>query len=73
MLLARDLTEQVIGLAIEVHRSTGPGLLESVYESCLCHEFEQAGITFQRQAGIPISYKGLQLEEGFRADILVDC
>ena len=72
MLLARDLTEQVIGLAIEVHRVAGPGLLESVYEACLCHELEQAGIPFERQARIPIIYNNVQLNEGFRGDILVD-
>jgi GxxExxY protein len=71
MLLARELTEQVIGLAIEVHRLTGPGMLESVYESCLCHELEQAGINFERQVGIPVTYKGVRFDEGFRADILV--
>jgi len=71
MLLARQLTEQVIGLAIEVHRVTGPGMLESVYEGCLCHELAQAGIAFDRQVGIPVTYKGVQFEEGFRADILV--
>ena len=70
MLLARELTEQVIGLAIEVHRVTGPGML--VYESCLCHELTQAGIAFERQVGIPVIYKGVQFDEGFRADILVD-
>ena len=57
MLLARELTEQVIGLAIEVHRLTGPGMLESVYEGCLCHELQQAEIAFQRQAGIPVTSK----------------
>ena len=72
MLLARELTERVIGLAIEVHRLTGPGMLESVYEGCLCHELQQADIAFQRQAGIPVTYKAVQFDEGFRADILVD-
>jgi GxxExxY protein len=66
------LTERVIGLAIEVHRLTGPGMLESVYEGCLCYELGQAGITFERQAGIPVAYKGVQFDEGFRADILVE-
>ena len=70
MLLARELTQRVIGLAIEVHRLTGPGMLESVYEGCLCHALQQ--IAFQRQAGIPVSYKGAQFDEGFRADILLD-
>ena len=76
MLLARELTERVIGRAIEVHprvaRLTGLGMLELVYEGCLCHELEQAEIVLQRQAGIPVTYKGVQFDEGFRADILVD-
>lgn len=72
MLLAQGLTERVIGLAIEVHRTIGPGLLESVYEGCLCHEPEQAGLAFQRQPGVPVVYKGVRFEEGFRADILVE-
>ena len=72
MLLARELSERVIGMAIEVHRATGPGMLESVYEGCLCHELECAGVAFQRQPGIPVNYKGVQFDEGFRADILVD-
>jgi GxxExxY protein len=72
MLLARELTERVIGLAIEVHRLIGPGMLESVYEGCLCYELGQAGIAFERQTGIPVAYKGVQFDEGFRADILVD-
>lgn len=72
MLMARELTEQVIGLAIDVHRLTGPGMLESVYEGCLCHELAQAGIPFERQVGIPVTYNGVRFDEGFRADILVD-
>jgi len=62
MLLARELTERIIGLAVEVHRLTGPGMLESVYEGCLCHELQQAEIAFQRQAGIPVTYKGAQFD-----------
>jgi GxxExxY protein len=71
MLLAQDLTERVIGLAIEVHRQTGPGLPESVYEGWLCYEFERAGIEFKRQVGVPVTYKGMRLDEGFRADVVV--
>jgi GxxExxY protein len=66
-----DLSERVIGLAIEVHRTIGPGLLESVYEGCLCQELKRAGIPFQRQARIPVIYKGTTIPLGFRADILV--
>ncbi len=71
MLEHRDLTERIIGLAIEVHRQTGPGLLESVYAACMAFELEQAGIPLQRQLGIPVFYKGTQLPLGFRADLLV--
>jgi GxxExxY protein len=67
-----SLTERVIGLAMGVHRDTCPGLLESVYERCLCHELHQAGIPFERQAAVPVVYKGLRLDEGFRSDIVVD-
>jgi GxxExxY protein len=68
----RALTEHVIGLAIEVHRTTGPGLLESVYTECLCLELEQAGIPFETQTMIPVFYKGRIIPLGFRADIVVD-
>ena len=71
MLMAGDLTERVIGLAIEVHRHTGPGLLESVYEQCLCHELHDTGIPFERQVAIPLIYKSVPIADGFRADIVV--
>jgi len=66
------LTERIIGLAIEVHRKTGPGLLESVYAACLCFELEHAGIPLSRQVSIPVTYKGMSIPLGFRADIPVD-
>lgn len=72
MLVAERLTEQLIGHAITVHRLTGPGLLESVYEQCLCHEFREVGLTFQRQAPIPITYRGMNLGDGFKADLIVE-
>jgi GxxExxY protein len=72
MLIAEELTQRIIGLAIEVHRNTGRGLLESVYEQCLCFELRQADLPFERQVGIPVLYKGIVFDEGFRADILVD-
>ena len=71
MILAEPLTDRVIGLAIEVHRHTGPGLLESVYEQCLCRELTEAGIAFARQVAIPILYKGIAIGDGFKADIIV--
>jgi GxxExxY protein len=71
MLLAEKLTERIIALAIEVHRNAGRGLLESVYEQCLCYELQQADLPFERQVGIPVIYKGLRMAEGFRADLVV--
>jgi GxxExxY protein len=67
-----QLTERIIGAAIEVHRNTGPGLLESVYEECLCYELSQLGLNFQRQVRLPIAYKGIKLDCGFKMDLLVE-
>jgi GxxExxY protein len=66
-----QLTEQVIGAAIEVHRTLGPGLLESAYEECLCRELTLREIPFDRQRSLPVMYKGLQLDCGYRVDVLV--
>jgi GxxExxY protein len=71
MLTHEALTERVIGLAILVHKELGPGLLESVYETCLAFELERAGIAFKRQVAMPIVYHGLRLHSGFRADLLI--
>jgi GxxExxY protein len=71
MLLAESLTEQVIGLAIGVHRSTGPGLLEGVYEQCLCVELRRAAIAFARQVPIPVLYMGERVGDGLKADVVV--
>ena len=65
------LTQQVIGAAIEVHRTLGPGLLESAYETCLCHELALRQIPYERQKVLPITYKGIALDDGYRLDILV--
>jgi GxxExxY protein len=64
-------TGAIIAAAIEVHRALGPGLLESVYEECLCRELELRGIPFARQVPIPVEYKGVSSECGYRVDILV--
>ena len=72
MLEYRALTERVIGLAIDVHRTIGPGLLESVYADCLTDELQAACIPCQREVAIPVVYKGRRLDKGFRADLLVD-
>jgi len=71
MLTGDALTRRIIGLAIDVHRHFGPGLLETVYEQCLCLELTQAGIPYERQAPLPVIYKNMRLETAFRADILV--
>jgi GxxExxY protein len=55
-----------------VHRELGPGLLESAYEACLCHELFQTGLKFERQKVIPISYKGIKLDAGYRLDLVVE-
>ncbi|NWG39479.1 MAG: GxxExxY protein [Hydrogenophilaceae bacterium] len=66
------LTESIIGAAIEVHRALGPGLLESAYEQCLSHELDLRGISFKRQVNLPLEYKGLALDCGYRKDLLVE-
>ena len=66
-----SLTESIIGAAIEVHRALGPGLLESAYEECLCHELTERRIPFERQRHLPVEYKGIHLDCGYRLDLLV--
>jgi len=72
VLIQEELTEQIIGAAVEVHRELGPGLLESAYEESLCHELHLREIKFQRQLDLPVGYKGLKLDCGYRLDIVVD-
>ena len=67
-----QITEKIIGCAIEVHIHLGPGLLESAYEECLAYELQNAGLTVERQKPIPVVYKEIKLECGYRIDILVD-
>jgi GxxExxY protein len=71
MLLEQQITEAIIGAAIEVHRELGPGLLESAYEECFCHELHLRGLDFQRQVELPVAYKGLKLDCGYRLDVVV--
>ena len=65
-------TEAVIGAAIEVHKHLGPGLLESAYEECLCHELKLRNIPFERQVPLPVNYKGIELNCSYRIDLLVN-
>jgi GxxExxY protein len=67
-----ELSKRVIGCALEVHRHLGPGLLESSYEQCLAHELSCAKLPFQLQVGLPLQYKSLRLDCGYRIDLLVD-
>jgi GxxExxY protein len=67
-----EITEKIIGAAIEVHRALGPGLLESAYEECLCHELTLRELAFERQKPLPVEYKGVKLDCGYRLDLLVE-
>jgi GxxExxY protein len=67
-----ELTDKIIGAAIEVHRHLGPGLLEAVYEECLCYELSQTGLKFQRQVHLPINYKGIKFESAYKMDLVVE-
>jgi GxxExxY protein len=66
-----ELSSKIIGAAIEVHKALGPGLLESAYEECLCHELSLRGFSFERQKPLPVVYKGKQLDCGYRLDLVV--
>ena len=72
MLKGNQLTNEVIGSAIEVHRNLGPGLLESTYEECMAFYLRQRGLTVERQLELPILYKGSQLEQNYRIDLLIN-
>jgi GxxExxY protein len=69
---ANALTNRIIGACIEVHKAIGPGLLESAYEACLCHELALNGVAFEQQRPLRVSYKGLQLESAYRLDLVVE-
>jgi GxxExxY protein len=66
------LTGEVIGAAIEVHKALGPGLLESAYEECLCRELDLRNISYERQKALPVEYKGVRLDCGYRLDVVVE-
>lgn len=71
-LVCEAITEKVIGCAIDVHRALGPGLLESAYESCLVYELQQSQLKVQSQVPIPLVYKSVKLDCGYRADLIVE-
>jgi len=70
--MARDPTREVIGAAIKIHRTLGPGLLESAYEACLAYELQLIGKRVERQKPVPLYYESVKLDCGFRADLVVD-
>ena len=72
MLIYEELTHGIRGAATEVHKEIGPGLLESAYEECLCREFSLRGLRFQRQVPLPVTYKGVKLDCGYRLDLVVE-
>ncbi|MGC2695737.1 MAG: GxxExxY protein [Candidatus Angelobacter sp.] len=67
-----ELTEQILGAAIEVHKALGPGLMESAYEECLCHELNLRNIRFERQTAVPVAYKNVNLDCGYKLDLLIE-
>ena len=67
-----ELSYKIIGCAYDVHKILGPGLLESTYEKCLCFELEKLDIKYERQKELPINYKGMTLDNGYRIDVLVE-
>jgi len=72
MLLEEELTEKIIGAAIEVHRELGPGLLKSSYQACLEHELGLRELSFQREIPLPVIYKGIHLDCAYRMDLIVE-
>ncbi|MBL8848372.1 MAG: GxxExxY protein [Planctomycetaceae bacterium] len=72
MLLYEDLTHEIYAAAIEVHKALGPGLLESTYEACLCHELHLRNVAFKRQLPLAVIYKDVKLDAGYVIDVLVD-
>ena len=66
------LTDRIIGAAIEVHRHLGPGLLETAYQECLCYELSQQGLRFEQEVALPVRYKGIKLDCGYRMDLVVE-
>ena len=67
-----EITENVIGAAVRIHRALGPGLLESAYEECLCYELSKSGLRFERQKPLPVKYENVKLDCGYRLDLVVE-
>ena len=72
MILYEHLSESIIGAAIEVHKALGPGLLESAYKMCMMHELDLRGIPYRKEVDLPVVYKGIRLDCGYRMDLVID-
>lgn len=66
------VAEKIVNAAYKIHKTLGPGLLEKVYEVCFCHELKNAGLSYQKQVSVPIKYDGIEFDDGFRLDVLVE-
>ncbi len=71
-MVENEIGKYIVDTAVQIHRETGPGLLETVYEAILAHQLQQRGFQVERQVAIPIEYRGLRFNEGFRADLIVE-
>ncbi len=71
-MIENEIGRSVVDIAVQIHRESGPGLLETVYEVILAHQLRQRGFQVERQVAIPIEYRGLRFDEGFRADFIVE-
>jgi len=71
-ILYKDLTQKIIGAAIEVHKNLGPGLLESAYEKCLVYELQELGLEIKQQVNLPVKYKDIEIESYYRLDLVVN-
>ena len=72
LIIENKLTNQIIGIAIEIHKILGPGLLESVYRDCLYHKLEQSGLKVEKEKLLPIVFEGLKIDSGYRIDLIVE-
>ncbi len=70
--IEEQLAKEVVDIAIKVHKELGPGLLESIYQKCFCHELERRGIPYKQQVAVPIYFESLKIDDGLRLDLLVD-
>jgi GxxExxY protein len=71
-MIENEISEKIIGCSIEVHKSLGPGLLESAYQECLCYELQKAGLYVEKQKALPLIYKEIKLDAGYRLDLIVE-